>query len=72
MKFDEHNQDINVLQVDPNELKRYYRSSTKFQVGDSQIVKEPLKQNHFHSRSRFHKYVTFFCNKLHTDLILFY
>lgn len=42
MKFDEHNQDINVLQVDPNELKRHYRSSTKFQVGDSQIVPEPL------------------------------
>lgn len=42
MKFDEHNQDINVLQVDPNELKRHYRSSTKFQVGDSQIGPEPL------------------------------
>ena len=49
MKSDEYNHDINVLQVDPNELKRHYRSSTKFQVGDLQIGPEPLKQNHFHS-----------------------
>lgn len=72
MKFAEPDQNIHLLQIDSNELKRHYRSSTKFQVGDSQIGPEPLKQNYFHFKSHFYNYVTFICNKLHTDLILFY
>ena len=37
MKLHKINMNYNVFQVDSNELKRHYRNSTKFQVGDLQF-----------------------------------
>lgn len=43
MKLVKINENTNMFQVDPNELRKNYRTSTKFQVGDSKTISKLLK-----------------------------